>query len=369
MKAIFLLAFIVIVTSPTGSDAWAEETLFAGQASVWASIADKNGLGMKYIPELRILRPISEAKSIDVEISVNAHTMADLNGLSDLDDNADIDAYRLWLRYQSEQWEVRLGLQKISFGSAKILRALMWFDRLDPRDPLALTDGVYGLLCRYYFLNNANIWLWGLYANDDPKGLEEFATDKDKTELGGRFQYPVPRGEVAVTYHRRHIDPAEWNRKMTSPMDDGMENRYAIDGSWDIGIGLWFEVSVGKIRIDSDESRWEEFFTVGTDYTFDIGPGIHILYEHFIQSTGPEFGEQTNQYRLSAVTADFNATLLDSITFIGLYDWKEEKFYPFFDWQRTYDNWKINISAFLSRADEQRMFSGDGIQIMLTYNH
>jgi hypothetical protein len=369
VKGIFLLVLILIVTSPTGTYVWAGETTFGGQASVWASIADKKGVGMRYIPELRILRPIAEGKGIDVEISVDSYTRADLNTLSDLDDNADIDPYRLWLRYQSDQCEVRLGLQKISFGSAKILRALMWFDQLDPRDPLELTDGVYALLCRYYFLNNANIWLWGLYGNDDPKGLEEFATDKDKTELGGRFQYPVPRGEVAVTYHRRNVDPADWNRKMSSPMDDGTENRYAIDGSWDIEIGLWFEVSVGKIRIDSDESRWEEFFTVGTDYTFDIGSGIHILYEHFVKSTGQEFYDQVNKYRLSALTADFNITLLDSVTFIGLYDWKEEEFYPFFDWQRTYDNWKINISAFLSRADEEIMFSGEGVQVMLTYNH
>jgi hypothetical protein len=52
-------------------------------------------------------------------------------------------------------------LQKINFGSASMLRPLMWFDQMDPRDPLQLTDGVWGLLGRYYFLNNANIWLVG----------------------------------------------------------------------------------------------------------------------------------------------------------------------------------------------------------------
>jgi len=55
-------------------------------------------------------------------------------------------------------------LQKINFGSATLFRLLMWFDRIDPRDPLKLTDGVYGLLLRYYFHNNTNIWLWGLYS-------------------------------------------------------------------------------------------------------------------------------------------------------------------------------------------------------------
>lgn len=35
----------------------------------------------------------------------------------------------------------------------------MRFDQVDPRDPLKLTDGVRGLLGRYCFLNNADIWL------------------------------------------------------------------------------------------------------------------------------------------------------------------------------------------------------------------
>lgn len=50
--------------------------------------------------------------------------------------------------------ELRLGLQKINFGSAQLFRPLMWFDKMDPRDPLQMTDGVWGALYRYYFRNN-----------------------------------------------------------------------------------------------------------------------------------------------------------------------------------------------------------------------
>ena len=59
--------------------------------------------------------------------------------------------YRLWLRYSTSHLEIRAGLQKINFGSSNILRPLMWFDKMDFRDPLMLTDGVYALLGRYYF--------------------------------------------------------------------------------------------------------------------------------------------------------------------------------------------------------------------------
>ena len=56
--------------------------------------------------------------------------------------------------------ENRLGLQKIDFGSALLIRPLQWFNQIDPRDPLRLTNGVYGILFRQYFNDNSNIWLW-----------------------------------------------------------------------------------------------------------------------------------------------------------------------------------------------------------------
>ena len=48
-----------------------------------------------------------------------------------------------WLRLSTSRFEARVGLQKINFGSATLFRPLMWFDSLDPRDPLQITDGVY----------------------------------------------------------------------------------------------------------------------------------------------------------------------------------------------------------------------------------
>lgn len=142
--------------------------------------------------------------------------------------------------------EVRLGLQKINFGSANMLRPLMWFDQLDPRDPLQLTDGVWGLLGRYYFLNNANLWVWGLYGNNQQKMWETGNTYSGFPELGGRFQTPVPRGELAFTYHYRKADLSEHSLLSNQPTSVG-ENRVGIDGKWDLGVGLWFEaVWMGK---------------------------------------------------------------------------------------------------------------------------
>jgi len=370
MKKVFLLLSIFILLSYSDY-LKAEEIMVSGQASAWVVFNGGRQLGMRYIPDMRVSHPLAEGKYIDGEISLNLFTWAPFNSMEDFGDNADLKLYRLWARYATSQLEMRLGLQKINFGPAKILRSLMWFDRVDVRDPLGLTDGVYGLLGRYYFLNNANIWVWGLYGNDELKGLETFKTDEDRLEFGGRFQHPVPRGEIAFSFHRRYLDSEDWKRKMAPrpELAKGSENRYGIDGNWDIGVGLWFEAVAGKIKINRKENLWEEFLTVGTDYTFAIGPGIHTLFEHFIESSGPEVFEQENVNRFSALSVDFSVTLLDSVNAIGYYDWKEKRAYTFLGWQRTYDNWMVNLSVFSSRKDETGMYGGTGVQCMFTYNH
>src|SRR5690606_40300081 len=106
--------------------------------------------------------------------------------LNQWNSNGRIKPYRLWARYSGNQFELRAGLQKINFGSATILRPLMWFDQMDIRDPLQLTDGVWAMLGRYYFLNNANIWLWVLYGNEDPKSWETFRSEEHTSELQSR---------------------------------------------------------------------------------------------------------------------------------------------------------------------------------------
>ena len=78
---------------------------------------------------------------------------------------------------------------------------------------------------------------------------------------------------------------------MTVTSLGSLENRYAVDGNWDIGIGLWLEASTGNIQINDNQSLWQDFSTIGADYTFKICPGLHILYEHFIETSGAKINE------------------------------------------------------------------------------
>ncbi len=157
---------------------------FKGQLVSWGNLFDrgKNQVqtGLRYLPTFSVFYPVSENSSLDLELTPNVYGTLFFEKNRSTVKESEFDYYRYWLRYSTNQLELRLGNQKINFGTAKLLRSLMWFDRIDPRDPVKLTRGVKSLLLRYYFLNNANIWIWGLYDNSTLKGLEFIPTKKKR---------------------------------------------------------------------------------------------------------------------------------------------------------------------------------------------
>ena len=117
---------------------------FSGQASAWAvGNYGTNWLGqggIRYLPALAL----GGKQGFAAELSGNCWVEAGTNFRDSLGTDWKVKPYRATVRYARPRFDARLGLQKISFGSATLLRPLMWFDRIDPRDPLQLTDGVYG---------------------------------------------------------------------------------------------------------------------------------------------------------------------------------------------------------------------------------
>ncbi|MFC2061190.1 hypothetical protein ACFLUV_01615 [Elusimicrobiota bacterium] len=355
----YILLFTVFILS-CSSFCCALKVMPRGQSSTWLEHSDDWQYGIRYIPQLTILHSSDKIKNIDAEISLDMYAT---------EDASDMEMYRSWIRYAPSQLELRLGLQKINFGPAKFLRSLMWFDQIDERDPLLLTNGVSGLLGRYYFLNNANLWIWGLYGNRSLKGLELLRTGKSRLETGGRLQMPVPRGEVAVSIHRRHISRSHWNSIMGTSIGKGTEIRYGFDGDWDAGAGLWCETALSNTKTDTAGSYWQGFLTLGTDYTFNIGPGVHALYEHFFRSAGSKMDNQKNAMSFSALSADLSISILDAINGILYYDWKTKKIYTYLGWQRTYDDWLLNVSIFDSPDRDGSIYNNNGIRCMVSYNY
>jgi len=323
--------------------------------------------GLQYIPQFSFSKSLSRDCSVSAEMAVYGYVNS---GDSISWDN--FQPYRLNVRYATAQSEIQLGLQKINFGPAQLLRSLMWFDRLDPRDPLKITEGVYGLRFRYNYLNNANVWLWTLYGNDETKGYEAQPTVNGKPEFGGRFQLPVRHGEVALTYHHRY--PENNNGKI--------ENRVAFDGRWDYILGWWTEAVLQNNHTNTD---FTYAITAGADYTFGFGNGLYTLIEHKINFypasdrimesafSGMSGWRDYNLLKVTAVMLTYPLTIFDNLMVVGYYSWADDAFYQYIGWQRIYDKLVINLSFYnypsAAFTGDNATGAGKGLQLILIYNH
>lgn len=362
-KELIIISFLIFCTSYLLAD----NLLFNGQASSWFLYTKQAQFGLRYIPQLDYIYPLGKDNELEGLASVNTYVDTPENSKETLTDYSDLQAYRLWVRYKTPDFEARIGLQQINFGQAKFLRSLMWFDQIDPNDPLALTHGVYGALLRYYFQNNVDLWAWGLYGNNNIKGNELFKTSEKRPEYGGRFEFPLLNGDSAISVNRRYVDPTDFANKTFRSLEDGSENRFAIDGNWDLGIGAWFETSMEQLKIDEANSLWHKLLTLGMDYT--LLSGIHFTFEHYLNGIGNEVSTSYQIYHFSVLEADYPLTLLDTITGLSYYDWDNHKIYYFISWVRTYDNWKIYLMGFSIPQTILSTFSGTGIELQVVFNY
>jgi len=351
----------------------AAEKDFKGQLSLYGNSWESNNVwygssGIQYIPNLRISNDLSSGRLLDFETAM--YYALNYSG-SELGDN--LRLYRLNLRYATPQSEMQIGLQKINFGPAQLLRSLMWFDRQDPTDPLNFAEGVWGLRYKYIFLNNANVWFWGLLCGDQTKGYETMSSDKIIPEFGGRFQFPVPAGEIALTTHHREIF---MNRFSSYPSDipDRIyyDNRIALDGRWDVVVGAWFEAAVQNIH-GSGSNYFTRMLTLGTDYTFGIGNGLYVLGEHMITQAANELLSSNCEYQLSALMINYPLGMFDNLSVMAFYSWDTEDIIQYIAWQRSYDKFSINMALFHfpdTQFSTINVTNGDlGVRLMLIYNH
>jgi hypothetical protein len=353
----------------------------ANQISGWTTVNVSDTMrfqtGGRYIPVLSISDSLSGGKMLDAEVAVNGYgnlTFSKYDAFTD----GNIKPYRFWLRYSTNRLELRAGLQKINFGSASVLRPLMWFDKTDSRDPLQMTDGVYGLLGRYYFKKTANIWLWGLAGNAKVRGWDVAPTVKKTPEFGGRFQLPVPGGEAALTYHHRRADfSGYYPAGAVNVPTTFNEEKAGFDGKWDIGPGLWFEYVVKHNDPDNGIlPQWESYMNIGMDYTLPVGNGLNLATEFFRYANKQEWGKSGNDNKYSVVSANYPFGLMNSIMAMVYYNWDQEEWYRFVYIQRKYDFWSFYLLAFrnpeqpllFGGTKDRNLFMGKGLQFMAVVN-
>ena len=285
-------------------------------------------MGGRYLPELSYGTGRPDTQYVDFEVSANIYGNAFINPFDSAIANGNILPYRAFARFSTAQFELRAGLQKISFGSASVLRPLMWFDQIDPRDPLRITNGVWGVLGRYYFINNANIWAWALYGNQTQKGWEQIQTNKRIPEFGGRIQYPVKHGEIALSWHHRRADSRHLGIDSLS-FSTIPENRIGIDGKWDLKVGLWFEGSYIRKKANLGFLTNQLLLNGGIDYTFGLGNGLNIILEQLVFAYDEKAFAFENPRTLTASTLSYPLGLFDNISSVIYYDWQGENLFTF----------------------------------------
>ena len=353
---------------------------FKGQLSAYTHLNLSNDLpwwsGGRYIPQVNYEFELEHEQKIDFEASANIYGNMGLLPFDSSGFNGDLKPYRIWARYSTRQFELRAGLQKINFGSASILRPLMWFDQIDPRDPLQLTDGVWGILARYYFLNNANIWLWGLYGNDRLKGWETFPSQGKRPEFGGRFQSPVPRGEAAISYHHRTADCSLVSNGASS-LNKVPENRFGLDAKFDVVVGVWLEASWSNYNDDLGSYSNQEIVNLGVDYTFGLGNGLTVVLEQLVASFDEKPFAFSNTLTFSLLNVSYPIGMFDYLNAIVYYDWTNNRIYNFLNWQKQFNRFTFYLMGYINpkeyqiptQGTDEILYAGSGIQVMLVFNH
>ena len=382
------------------------ELRYRGQFSAWGGYASGSEwpvmVGARYLPQLNLEVPIKRLAPggdsgggfwgglrFDAEVSGNIYGSGEILPFSqgrevwDARWEGKVKLYRGWGRLSSDRAEVRVGLQKINFGSAMMLRPLMWFDSMDPRDPLQMTDGVWGAMGRYYFNNNANVWVWGLLGNSARRALDVVPSEGGVPEFGGRVQVPVGKGEVAFTFHRRKTDVSGFGYDVdlvhsTIDISKLYENKYGLDMRFDYEIGFWLEASwinrQGE-RNPLNESQLpinQRMVTVGADYTFGLGNGLGVAVEHM-------WAEGAN---ISALNVNYPVNMENSLSWMLYSVWGGGGVYNLLRWKRMLSFGDLYVTAFVNPENSAlhgftfpgmgggvNPLSGKGVQIMLVINH
>ncbi len=379
MKArhsIWILPFLLLA----GAEATCQTARLSGQLIGWSGLNGSDPTvfqaGARYIPALSFSDSIAGRYTLEGEASLNLWGSALASG-ENRETDGQVRPYRLWLKFSGHRFELRAGLQKINFGAATLLRPLMWFDRMDPRDPLQLTDGVYGLLGRYYFLNNANIWLWTLYGNGSTKGWELYPTREKTVEYGGRMQWPLFTGEMAMTYHHRTADAGSLLPDSLSGFARVPENRLALDGKFDLGVGLWFEGVLIRQDQDFPGLPFRQFLNLGTDYTFGLGNGLHVSAEMLYTGLGKNLFKASENGVFGGLAASYPIGLIHQLQAILFYDFREDQLYRFVNWSLSFDNWTCYLMGYWNpeqyrlyqTTESTRLFTGAGFQLMAVFNY
>jgi len=288
--------------------------------------------GLLWIP--RLAGTIHPSSKLDFALS--ASVLAHRQGHQDFYSGWKMtgEPYRAWIRWSDSLSEIRFGLQRLAFGPARMLRAQQWFDQLQPQDPLRFTQGVWALRYSRYSLSNRVLQLWLVQGENELRGNDILKSTDGKLETGGRFESPLLTGEMGISFHRREIEHFR---------EKEQELRLGLDGFWDLGPGLWFELTSRYTDLNNSRIHWISTLMVGGDYTVPWGNGVTITLEHLENRLGPKLSVSEEIQNVSALGWSTALNFMDQLAGYSYYTWDTDLDLHSLFWQRTLDHWQIQI--------------------------
>ncbi len=373
-KTFFISILFSTIFCTSSTPALSRSFEFSGEAAAFVQGAfhpKTAGVGFRFLPAADLAKQISSVWSFRGNLTFYVAANGEGTRGQSWQQNASVQIYRGYLEASTNWLQIRLGTQNISFGAARLFRPEMWFDRVDPRDPLRLSTGVNSALLRYYFPNNASLWVWLVQGSGKTKGLEFFASKKNTPEFGGRLEWPFLKGNWGFSVHKRRIAA----NKLPLPGDFKLnsEERLGLDVTWDIGVGLWLEWAISHYG-PKPPWEWKQMGTIGTDYTFSIGNGLYLLEETFLLRADRALLGETNRI-FEGVMATYPLNLLFQVSAISVYDWKSGLFFHYVSLQKTTDHYRLVGAVFdFPETDSfwpgnlSAALQGKGAQIMFIWN-
>ena len=265
--------------------------------------------------------------------------------------------YRLWIKYSfSDFMNIRLGMQKISFGVSSILRPLNWFDTIDFRNNSGQTIGVNALKTHIFPSDNLELCFW--------------AIDDDKISYGSRIELLNDNGSVSITYYNDRDDSnhevfqsihiIEEQPQLLFP---GTNHRIGIDYRYDGNMGAWFESSSILSSIKNININRIDMITFGCDYTIPIFDGLYLLSETMHSSIVHDDNLALNQ-TATAIMGNIPIGIFNEIMLVSILNWDQSDKYHFLRWSTSFDYFYFNIMASVNPKPLQNNF-----EIMLIYNY
>ncbi len=224
------------------------------------------------------------AWSLDYEILIDNRNAWGATEQVGFVEDWDVDFFRAWTRLSSGSgdFELRAGRQQILFGAGALFRPLGFYDNRVISSVFPLTVGVDSFRLTWHSSETTTLQSWLVPAKSETRMI-----------VGGRWEGLIGELETGVAFQYKPVSDlrflSDFNKELT-------QFGYHIKGEYEVG--FWNETRFDA-ESDSGETQFRLNSVFGTDYTFDVGQGLHVLFEYFISSAEKGFsvvdpkGDQT----------------------------------------------------------------------------